>query len=100
MYAGRIVEQGDIETVLNRSAHPYTRALLDCAPELGRPDKALAPIEGQPPPLDDLPPGCHFAPRCGHARDKCRRGDMALRALHDGHEVRCVRAEEIEAWRH
>ena len=95
MYAGRVVERGDIETVLNRPAHPYTRALLDCVPELGRPQKALAPIEGQPPPLDDLPPGCHFAPRCDHAREQCRHGDIALRTLHDGHEVRCVRAREI-----
>ncbi len=100
LYAGRVVEQADTQTLLARPAHPYSRALLDCAPELGRPDKSLTPIEGQPPPLDELPPGCHFAPRCGYARDKCRHGDIELRGLGPGQKVRCVRAEEIEAWRH
>ncbi len=99
MYAGRVVEAGTVEALLCRPLHPYTRALLACAPELGRPDKAMTPIAGQPPPLNDLPTGCHFASRCDRAQDRCRTGAIALRPIGDDRRVRCVRAEEIEPWR-
>ncbi len=99
LYAGRIVEEGSVPVLLSQPAHPYTRALLACAPELGRPEKPLAPIAGQPPPLNDLPAGCHFAPRCEHARNACRHHAVALRAFGDTHRVRCIRAEEIPPWR-
>jgi peptide/nickel transport system permease protein len=95
LYAGRVVEEGPVETLLSCPAHPYTRALLACAPELGRPDKPLTPIEGQPPPLDALPAGCHFAPRCDHARDICRSGSIELRPFAEERRVRCIRAEEL-----
>ncbi len=99
MYAGRVVEAGSVEALISRPQHPYTRALLACAPELGRPDKALAPIDGQPPPLNDLPAGCHFAPRCQHARARCGVGAIALQPFGDGRRtVRCIRADEIGPW--
>ncbi len=99
MYAGRVVEAGSVEALISRPQHPYTRALLACAPELGRPDKALAPIDGQPPPLNDLPAGCHFAPRCQHARGRCGVGAIALQPFGDGRRtVRCIRADEIGPW--
>ena len=75
MYAGRIVELGPTQDVLARPAHPYTRRLIDCVPVLGEPDRPLAPIEGAPPPVDRLPPGCAFAPRCPRATSACREGD-------------------------
>jgi peptide/nickel transport system permease protein len=96
MYAGRAVEEGSIETLLSRPAHPYTRALIACAPELGRPDKSLTPIPGQPPPLDDLPAGCPFAPRCVYAQSRCRDNEIGLRSLGGGRRERCIRAEELE----
>jgi peptide/nickel transport system permease protein len=99
MYSGRVVEEGSTETLLRRPAHPYTRALLACVPELGRPDKGLKPIAGRPPALHRLPAGCHFAPRCEHARPFCREARIPLRAIAAGHRVRCARAEELEAWR-
>jgi len=99
MYAGRAVEEAPIATLLARPAHPYTRALLACAPELGRPDKSLVPIPGQPPPLNELPPGCHFAPRCPHARSDCRRGEISLRPFGESARIRCVRAGELPPWR-
>jgi len=90
MYAGRIVELGPTQDVLARPAHPYTRRLIDCVPVLGEPDRPLAPIEGAPPPVDRLPPGCAFAPRCPRATSACREGDVALRPHGPGRDVRCL----------
>jgi peptide/nickel transport system permease protein len=98
LYAGRVVEEGPVAGLLSAPAHPYTRALVAAAPELGRPDKPLDPVPGQPPPPDGLPPGCHFAPRCPHAAPRCREGPMPLRAFGEG-RVRCVRAQELPPWR-
>jgi peptide/nickel transport system permease protein len=99
MYAGRSVEEAPLDTLLLRPAHPYTRALIECAPELGHPEKSLRPIPGRPPPLNGLPPGCHFAPRCPHRRDDCSEADIGLRPFGEGHRVRCVRAGELPPWR-
>ncbi len=96
LYAGQVVEEGGIETLLSQPAHPYTRALLACVPELGRPDKPLTPIPGQPPPLEGLPAGCRFAPRCGYVRDECRRQTIGVTPCGDGHRVRCIRAGELD----
>ena len=66
MYAGRIVETGRVDDVLNKPRHPYTEALLAAVPEVGASagGSRCAPVGGQPPELDQLPPGCSFAPRC------------------------------------
>ncbi len=96
LYAGQVVEEGGMETLLSQPAHPYTRALLACVPELGRPDKPLTPIPGQPPPLEGLPAGCRFAPRCGYVRDECRRQTIGVTPCGDGHRVRCIRAGELD----
>ena len=90
MYAGRIVETGPTQEVLAAPAHPYTRALIDCVPVLGREEKQLASIPGRPPPVDDLPPGCAFAPRCPRAKAACRQGDVKLESHGRGRSVRCL----------
>ena len=73
MYAGRIVEEADVSTVVNgAAAHPYTRALVATVPDMyvdrGRP---LATIAGRPPDPRNVGPGCAFAPRCPHADTRC-----------------------------
>jgi oligopeptide/dipeptide ABC transporter ATP-binding protein len=80
MYAGRIVETGLVDDVLEHPRHPYTEALLAALPEV-RADSVrqkLRPIGGQPPELDDLPPGCSFAPRCRYAEPACLEFPMEL----------------------
>jgi peptide/nickel transport system ATP-binding protein len=72
MYAGRVVETGAVDDVLDKPAHPYTRGLLGSLPSAGVPGQPLAQIPGATPSMARLPPGCAFAPRCGHASDICR----------------------------
>jgi oligopeptide transport system ATP-binding protein len=90
MYGGRAVETGPVREVLRAPRHPYTRALLRSMPSLtANPDVDLAVIPGQPPDLEDLPPGCAFAPRCGRAHDACTASRPALRATGPGRASAC-----------
>ena len=68
MYAGRIVEQGTADDVLDAPAHPYTRGLLDSVPARNARGPRLAQIPGMTPSLLDLPPGCAFRERCPRQR--------------------------------
>ncbi|CAI8055998.1 Dipeptide transport ATP-binding protein DppD [Geodia barretti] len=72
MYAGKIVEMGDVREIFNTPSHPYTEALLASVPKLEEDVDRLYAIEGQPPALHDLPPGCSFADRCPYVMDRCR----------------------------
>ena len=67
MYAGRIVEQGPVDAVLDAPLHPYTRGLIGSVPSRNARGAPLAQIPGMPPSLAHLPPGCAFAPRCPRA---------------------------------
>jgi oligopeptide/dipeptide ABC transporter ATP-binding protein len=97
MYAGRIVEEGDLRTIFRRPRHPYTKGLLASIPAPGRAAidsrerPPLTTIPGTVPSLRDVPPGCAFAPRCAHALDECRRGEIALAEIAPGHRARCLR---------
>ena len=72
MYAGKIIEQGSADKVYSHPRHPYSLGLLRSVPRLDQPRKTkLDPIDGQPPDLANLPPGCSFQPRCKFAVDKC-----------------------------
>jgi oligopeptide/dipeptide ABC transporter ATP-binding protein len=90
MYAGRLVEDGPAALLLQRPAHPYSAALLGATPELGRPDKPLTVLAGEPPAPGARLPGCRFAPRCPRAQPECRAAEPPLRPLGDGRLVRCL----------
>jgi oligopeptide/dipeptide ABC transporter ATP-binding protein len=88
MYAGRVVEEAPIATVFRAPAHPYTRALMACLPELdGR--GRLGAIAGTMPGLATLPPGCRFHPRCPRAEERCMREEPVLRAAGPAHRAAC-----------
>lgn len=93
MYAGRIVETGPTQAVLDDAAHPYTRRLIACVPELGEGRRELHAIPGLPPAVDKLPAGCAFAPRCDKADALCQVGTIEL----EGNGTRAVRCIFPEA---
>jgi oligopeptide/dipeptide ABC transporter ATP-binding protein len=72
MYAGRIVESGSVRRVYENPGHPYTQALMQAIPRIGRKRKRLFQIKGEPPNLVSLPAGCYFHPRCHEVMDICR----------------------------
>jgi len=89
MYGGRIVEIGPVRRIFARPAHPYTRALLDAIPRLGARRDRLTAIEGQPPDLVRLPPGCAFAPRCPDVMVRCRTEAPPETRVEAAHATRC-----------
>jgi oligopeptide/dipeptide ABC transporter ATP-binding protein len=72
MYAGRIVESGTVKRVYENPGHPYTQALMRAIPRLGKRERRLFQIEGEPPNPARLPDGCYFHPRCHKATDICQ----------------------------
>jgi peptide/nickel transport system permease protein len=90
MYAGEIVEEGDVMQILTRPRHPYTRALLAATPRNDIRLKRLPTIRGIMPAAWEWPRGCRFAPRCAHALPACTATRVPFV---DG--VRCIRANEI-----
>ncbi|MCE5253099.1 MAG: ABC transporter ATP-binding protein [Actinomycetia bacterium] len=91
MYAGKAVEYGSADEVFYHPLHPYTWGLLDSLPRHDVDDKgALCPIQGQPPSLIHLPPGCAFGPRCAYAGPACRRTVPPLVDIEQGHLSACL----------
>ncbi|MBA3438943.1 MAG: ABC transporter ATP-binding protein, partial [Pyrinomonadaceae bacterium] len=94
MYTGRIVEASPVEELFARPKHPYTEGLLLSVPKLTTAEakkvERLTTIEGTVPKPTQLPPGCHFAPRCSHRMPRCTAEDIPLYKLENDTEVRCV----------
>ncbi len=94
MYTGRIVEESPVDEFFARPKHPYTEGLLRSVPKLTAEDVArkerLETIEGVVPSPTDLPPGCHFAPRCAQRMPRCTEGRIPFYQLEGGVQVRCV----------
>jgi oligopeptide/dipeptide ABC transporter ATP-binding protein len=89
MYAGQIIESGPVDTLLDDPKHPYTHGLLQSVPKLGPSVKdRMEPIDGVPPNLIALPPGCRFAPRCRSRFDRCE-DDPLLKDVAREHECAC-----------
>jgi len=89
MYAGKIVEHAGIRELFNNPTHPYTKALMDSIPKMEGKVARLYSIEGQPPDLADLPPGCNFATRCSRAMEICKRETPGESMIEEGHTASC-----------
>jgi peptide/nickel transport system permease protein len=90
MYAGEIVEEGEVAQILKQPRHPYTRALLAATPRNDIRTGRLPTIRGTMPAAWEWPQGCRFAPRCAHALPRCSAAPVALER-----GVRCIRADEL-----
>ncbi|ANK81891.1 MAG: peptide ABC transporter ATP-binding protein [Rhizobiales bacterium NRL2] len=102
MYAGRKVEEAEVGELFETPLHPYTRGLLRAVPRLGIKDEGrhrarLQTIEGTVPALNNLPPGCAFAPRCANATDLCRVQRPELEDKTNGHIAACWHSGSVAA---
>jgi oligopeptide/dipeptide ABC transporter ATP-binding protein len=97
MYAGHPVETGPTAALFSATRHPYTAGLIQALPsiEVTNERTPLLPIQGQPPALDELPPGCPFAPRCAYAAERCRGVQMTLEPVGPDHATACPFADEV-----
>jgi len=93
MYAGRLMELADAGEIFQNPRHPYTIGLLESIPK--KKGTLLQPISGVVPRPEDLPAGCKFTDRCRYAVGECGIREPELREIAAGHQVRCLRAEEI-----
>jgi len=99
MYAGHVVEVGDVETIFHAPRHPYTLGLMNSLPRLEADESRLEPIPGQPPSLLNVPPGCPFHPRCKLSQDRavCREQNPPLEAIdHPSHLSACHFKHEMK----
>lgn len=94
MYAGQVVETGDVADIIRSPRHPYTRALLASLPT-GVPGARIAALPGSVPSAIAMPSGCRFHPRCPIAIERCSREVPRFEPDSTGHLMRCLRAEEI-----
>ena len=97
MYAGRVVELGDVYEIFANPKHPYTVGLMKSLARLDTDQEWLEPIPGAPPSLISLPPGCAFHPRCTHSqgRERCRTEVPPLREVAGAHLSACHFSEEL-----
>ena len=91
MYAGKIVEIGEVRDIFNAPAHPYTEALLASVPKMEEDVERLHSIVGQPPTLHGLPPGCPFASRCPYVMERCHEEYPPQVRMGEGHLANCWR---------
>jgi len=89
MYLGRIVERGMAEEVLRKPKHPYTQALLSAVPRLDGKGRERIRLEGDLPSSANPPQGCHFAPRCSYATERCRAAYPPATAHSETHSAHC-----------
>jgi oligopeptide/dipeptide ABC transporter ATP-binding protein len=93
MYAGKIVETALTRDIFKNPKHPYTKALIQSVPKLDRKDERLFSIEGQPPSLMNLPPGCRFCPRCEVALAICKEQEPPEVKISENRSVSCWRVK-------
>ena len=91
MYAGKVAEIADVRELFNNPQHPYTEALMRSVPNVDEDIDFLYSIDGQPPALDSLPPGCSFADRCPYVFDKCHEEFPPAATVDERHIATCWR---------
>ncbi len=97
LYAGKIVEYGDIKALFHNPLHPFVRGLMATTPRLDQDFFEFEGIPGDPPnPLFPIP-GCRFHPRCRHAKPVCSEVVPELEEFEEGHFAACLRVREIQA---
>ncbi len=89
MYAGKIVEFGDVVSMFKKPLHPYTQGLISAFPNINADKQEMVSIHGSPPDLLNPPTGCRFHPRCSYAMDICRKKDPEFKEASKGHFVAC-----------
>jgi peptide/nickel transport system ATP-binding protein len=94
VYAGKVVEIGEVYTIFRNPHHPYTIGLIKAVPTLTSDKADLTSIPGSPPDLIEMPPGCKFHPRCPLADDHCKREEPELEETGTGHRVACWKWRE------
>jgi len=89
MYAGKIVEQGDIVTIFKEPIHPYTQGLIGAFPNIKAAKRRMTSISGSPPDLLEPPTGCRFHLRCSHVMDICKKEEPKPIRISENHYVAC-----------
>lgn len=96
MYAGKVVEEGDVKTIFQKPKHPYTIGLIQSVPDMRAKVDRLYSIPGNVPKPGAIKLGCHFAPRCTHAMERCLSETPHLSSFDNGQQVRCWLYEDSE----
>jgi peptide/nickel transport system ATP-binding protein len=96
MYAGRLVEDGSVESVFKQPAHPYTQALLRAFPNIHKERQFVAGIPGNPPSLVHLPAGCAFYARCSQRMDKCTLSEPPMVGSRADHKAACFLLDDVQ----
>lgn len=89
LYAGSVMEYGDVYTIFRKRMHPYTRGLIEATPSLLVDPALIKPIPGNPPDIRNLPTGCPFHERCPKATDKCKTTKPLFEEIEDNHFIAC-----------
>jgi len=95
MYAGEMIEMGDVYEIFKNPIHPYTKLLMQALPRITKNHGRLTTIEGSVPRITEKKEECRFANRCPYATDKCRNQEPPLLVLENGHSYRCFKAREV-----
>lgn len=95
MYAGQIVEQGEVFSLFRQQLHPYTQGLMSSTIKINQSDEILGTINGVVPNLSSMPEGCRFHPRCPYAREDCRKNMPELNTVMENRYVRCLHWNEL-----
>ena len=99
MYAGKLMEYGDLESIFAAPHNPYTLGLQNAFPTLRGERQDLISIPGSPPDVRDPPQGCRFRERCPFATEECATAHPPLEAVGEDHRSACYRHDEVERLR-